>query len=79
MHVAGAEEVAAGQGLELDVEQARRVVGALEEGADAQEVQRLVHQHRADGDAAALVRAELDPFEEVARVAFEGAVRAAGG
>ena len=53
------------QRVELHVEQARRVVGALEEGADAQEVERLVLQHRADGDAARQVRAELDPFEEL--------------
>jgi hypothetical protein len=52
---AGAEVVAAGQGLELHVQQPRGVVGALEEGADAQEVQRLVLQHGAHGHAAAQV------------------------
>jgi hypothetical protein len=64
--------------MELHVEQARGVVGALEEGADAQEVQRLVLQHGAHGDAAAQVRAELDPLEQRRRVALEGVARACG-
>ena len=60
--------------MELDVEQARRVVGALEEAADAQEMERLVLQHRADGDAARQVRAELDPLERLARALLERVV-----
>ncbi len=49
-------------------------VGALEEGADAGEVEGLVAQHGADGDAASQMRALLDPFDELADV---GAVAAA--
>ena len=59
--------------MELHVQHARGVVGAFQVHADAQEVQGLVLQHGADGDAARQVRTELDPFEELARVAFQQA------
>jgi hypothetical protein len=59
--------------MELHVQQPRGVVGPLQEGAEAQEVQGLVLQHGAHGHTARQVRAELDPLEELARVALEGA------
>ena len=52
--------------MELHVEQPRGVVGAFDEGAQAQEVEGLVLQHGAHRDAARQVGPELDPFEEVA-------------
>ena len=66
----GAEEVALDR-MELHVDQARRVVGPLQEGAQAHEIQGFVHQHGADRDAARQVRAELDPLEELPGVALE--------
>ena len=69
--IRGATVVLALDRMELHVEQPRGVVGALEEAADAQEVERLVLQHRAHRDAARQVRAELDPFEGRARVLLE--------
>ena len=59
--------------MELHVEQARRVVGTLQEAADAQEVERLVLQHRSHRDAARQVRAELDPLEPRRRIALQRA------
>ena len=53
------------QGVILDVEDARRVVGALEVRAEADEVIGLVAQHRAEGHAAEQVRAHLHPVEEL--------------
>jgi hypothetical protein len=49
----------------LGVEDARRVVRALEVGPEADEVVRLVAQHGAEGHAAEEVRAHLHPLEEV--------------
>ncbi len=57
--------------VELDVEQPRGVVSALQEGADAHEVQRLVLQHGADLHPARQMRAELDPLEQVTRILLE--------
>ena len=59
--------------MELHVEQPGGVVGALQEGADADEVKGFVLQHGADGDAAREVRAVFDPLEERGRVAGEQA------
>ncbi|MDT4845874.1 hypothetical protein FQZ97_798750 [compost metagenome] len=66
----GTEEVALHR-VELHVQQARRVVGPLQEGAHAVEVEGLVLQHGAHRHAAREVRAVLDPFEERAGVALE--------
>ncbi|MNS52925.1 hypothetical protein D3C72_856640 [compost metagenome] len=59
--------------VELHVQHAGGVVRAFQMHADAQEVQRLVFEHGADGDATRQVRAELHPFEEFAGVAFQQA------
>ena len=48
----------------LHVEDARGVVGALEEGAEAREIERLAAHDGAVGDAAEEVRALLHPVEE---------------
>ena len=66
------------QGVVFHVQQPGGVVGALQEGAEADEVEGLVLQHGAHGDAARQVRAELHPFEECAGIALE-ALRAACG
>ena len=56
-------------------ENPRGAVGALEKGADAREVKRLVAQHGADGDAAREMRALLHPFDELADVGARRAAR----
>src|SRR6202795_3278461 len=57
-------------------ENAGGAVGALEKGADAREVSRLIAQHGADRDPTREMRAFLDPFDEFPDV---GARRAACG
>ena len=53
------------QGVVLDVENARGVVGALDVRAQADEVVRLVAKHGSEGYAAKEVRAHLDPVEKL--------------
>ena len=48
------------------VEDARGVVGALDEGAEADEAEGVVMQHGAEHDAAEEMRALLHPIEEIA-------------
>jgi hypothetical protein len=55
----------------LHVENARGVVSALEQSAEADEVQRIVLEHGAEGHAARHRRAQLDPVEELADAARE--------
>ena len=62
------------QGLEFHVEQTCRVVGALQEGANAQEVQRNVLQHRAHRHTPAEMRTKLHPLKKRARIALKGTV-----
>ena len=50
----------------FDVEDARGVVGALDEGAEADEAEGVVMQHGAEHDAAEEMRALLHPIEEIA-------------
>ena len=50
----------------LHVEDARGVVGALDEGAEADEAEGVVMQHGAKHDAAEEMRALLHPVEEIA-------------
>ncbi len=54
--------------MELHVDQPGGVVGALQKGADAQEVIGLVLQHGARGHAAREVRAVFHPLEVLRRV-----------
>ena len=68
-----AEEVALDR-VELHIHQPGRVVGALQKGAQAQEVEGLVLQHGAQRDPARQVRTELHPVEELGRVTLELAV-----
>ncbi|MDT4850785.1 hypothetical protein FQZ97_849440 [compost metagenome] len=71
IELAGVAEEVAVHGVELHVKQARGVVGPLQKGTHAVEVERLILQHGPDGDTAREVRAELDPLEEFAGVALE--------
>ena len=57
--------------MKLHIHQARGVVCPLQKRAQSHEIQRLVHQHGADGDATRQVRAELDPFKELRRVGLK--------
>ena len=57
------------QDVVLGVEDARGVVGALEVGAEPDEVVGLVAQHRAERHAAEQVRAHLHPVEELRHAA----------
>ncbi|MNN20308.1 hypothetical protein D3C81_1335810 [compost metagenome] len=66
--------VVAARGLELDVEDPRGIVGALQEGAQPHEVEGIVLEHGAELHATSQVRAELDPFEKARRVFPEHAV-----
>ena len=52
------------QGLVFDIENSCGIVGPLQESAQANEAQRFVLQHGADGDAPRQVRAILYPLEE---------------
>ena len=58
-------------GVEFHVQQARGVVGAFQKGAQAQEPERLVHQHGAQHHAACQVRAIFHPLEETAGVILQ--------
>jgi hypothetical protein len=51
----------------FDVEDARGVVGALDEGAEPDEAEGIVVQHGAEHDAAEEMRALLHPIEEIAK------------
>ena len=53
------------QDVVFHVQDARGVVGALEEGAQAREVERLAAHDGAVGDAAKQMRAVLHPVEEL--------------
>ena len=59
-------------GMELHIQQARRVVGPLDKSAQAHKVQRLVLEHGAQRHTAPQVRAVFDPFEELRRILLPG-------
>ena len=57
--------------VELDVEQSRGVVCALQETAEPNEVKCLILEHRADRDSSRQVRAELHPLKKLLRIAHQ--------
>ena len=66
IEIGGAFVVMRAQHVVFDVEDARRVVGPLQQGADTDEIVGLVLQQRAQRGATRQRRAHLDPLEKVA-------------